>query len=97
MAIAGDVIEIGKMTETGEMMGMIMVEEIIGTDGMIVEIEEMMGTENRQIEPGGEGQTKAKESDKVLPTGIEKSSFLQQVCNFAQAPLELTACQAISL
>ena len=45
MAIAGDVIEIGEMTETGEMMGMIMVEEIIGTDGMIVEVEEMMGTE----------------------------------------------------
>ena len=36
-------IEIGEMTETGEMMGMIMVEEIIGTDGMIVEVEEMMG------------------------------------------------------
>ena len=45
MAIAGDVIEIGEMTETGEMMGMIMVEEIIGTDGMIVEVEEMMGTD----------------------------------------------------
>ena len=90
-------IEIGEMTETGEMMGMIMVEEIIGTDGMIVEVEEMMGTEYRPIEPGGEGQTKAKESDKVLPTGIKKSSFLQQVCKFAQAPLELTACQAISL
>ena len=80
MAIAGDVIEIGEMTETGEMMGMIRVEEIIGTDGMIVEVEEMMGTEYRPIEPG-----------------IKKSSFLQQVCKFAQAPLELTACQAISL
>ena len=52
---AGDVIEIGEMTETGEMMGMIMVEEIIGTDGMIVEVEEIMGTEYRPIEPGGEG------------------------------------------
>ena len=46
---------------------------------MIVEVEEMMGTEYRPIEPGGEGQTKAKESDKVLRTGIKKSSFLQQV------------------
>ena len=94
MAIAGDVIEIGEMTETGEM---IMVKEIIGTDGMIVEVEEMMRTEYRPIEPGGEGQTKAKESDKVLPTGIKRSSFLQRVCKFAKAPLGLTACQAISL
>ena len=38
MAIAGDVIEIGEMTETGEMMGKLMVEEIIGTDGMIMEV-----------------------------------------------------------
>ena len=45
---------------------------------MIVEVEEMMGTEYRPIEPGGEGQTKAKESDKVLPTGIKNQVFFNK-------------------